>query len=263
MHKKIIAFAVGLLAVGIIGSVITAEGYFSEEEQLETKEFTPDEVHTITIDTDLSTIEFLPSGSDKILVESFYGKNKKPAEVKTDQSTLHIKAKQHEYFHLGFNWKNKNLKVVVHLPKKNFNHITINNDVGSTNLTEVDTKSLTVNTDAGSVKLDRIGTDTMDVSSEIGSITVHDSTGDMALKSETGSIKVQTDALDHHLNASTELGSIKVTTRQSPEDIFITAQSELGSIRILGEKTNSYKHGNAAFETKLVTETGSIRVEQE
>ena len=263
MHKKVIALAVFLFVAGLIGSAITAKGYLSEPEELVTAEFAQDQIHSISIDTDISAIEFLPSESDIIKIESFYGKNKKPAEAGIQQGTLRIKAQQQGQFQLGFNWKSNNQRIIVHLPKKNFSSITINNEVGKTILTEINAKTLTVETETGSVKLSRTSTGNLDVSTEVGSIAVDDSTGAMELESETGSIEVKTDALSHNLNASTEIGSIKVITRQLPENIFITAHSELGSTRILGEKTNSYKHGNAAYEAKLNTETGSIRVEQD
>ncbi|MGN1401958.1 MAG: DUF4097 family beta strand repeat-containing protein [Bacillus sp. (in: firmicutes)] len=261
MHKIILAFAAALMAIGLVGAVLTAKAYFSDKEETITKTYSPEDIHHIAIDTAASDIEIV-RGNQDAEISIIYPDKQQPSTIELQDNTLKITSNKMANL-IGFNIKNKQEKIILSLPEKLYGNISIKNSVGATLLKDLTTGNVKVQTSTGAVKLVQVTTDNIAIEAEVGAISVEHSRGQMVLENGTGTIQIKTDELTDPIEASTEIGAIQILTKKKPNDVFITAYTEIGSTQIYGEKTSAYKQGDSSTEITLKTTTGGITVKQQ
>ncbi|MGM9923909.1 MAG: DUF4097 family beta strand repeat-containing protein [Bacillus sp. (in: firmicutes)] len=260
MLKKVLLTASIFIIIGIGGAIFTAKAYFKDSDVRERETITGSNINDIDLKTDYGVFEIMESETDDIMIETVRSKNMDKPVIKTSKNTLAVSSYSKAKFQFGINFKNIHNKIYVYLPKKQFENIQINNDVGSIDVQDIQATRLTASSKTGSIKITNAATNKMSIQSKVGSITIKGTTEELDLSSETGAIKVETDTLAHPVTASTDIGSSQITTVKKPEHYRITADSEIGSINIFGEDSNFYEHGEAKAHMQLKTETGSIKV---
>ncbi len=260
MLKKLIAAAVSLIVIGSVGAIFTAKAYFSTTTETKEFSFSGNKVQNIQVYADTAEIEFSESDSSDLVIQSLYSSNRNQAEVTLDGNTLHIKSNKKSNLNIGFSFsKGKNL-IRIQVPKQTFGKINIESDLGDINLEALQTDSLAVSTETGSINVRKTQTKKIDIKSELGSVKITRSTGDINIDNEMGNVEVVADSLEHNYNISNEMGSIHISTKKEPSDLFISASSEMGSIRMFDKKTGAFRAGDQTKEMELKTEMGNITV---
>lgn len=263
MRKKLIFLATFLLTIGIIGSVITAKTYFTEIAQQDTKKVQSDTIQFINLKSGYGSFEILEGSSDEIIIKTYRSNKSQKPKIKVDGKTLYITAFQKYKPDLGISFRNNEYKMYMYLPKKEFKEITVNNNVGSIKVSNIQTQSLVTSSDTGSIVIKNVSASKTKAHSQIGSIKVLGKTKNLVLSSNIGSIKVETDSLQYPATISNSIGSIKILTDKKPDNYMISAHTQIGSTSIFGEDTNLYTNGSNKHTMNLETKTGSIKVEQQ
>ena len=240
MFRRMFIAGVLLLAIGGIGALLTGKSYFFAAEREEsTTNFADAIIEEINVKGDMGSLSIKSTTGDAVIVES--KSSKKGEQIKTEMNghTLTVSTPKRGMINFGINFNEKGTDIIIYLPEKTYKKITADNDVGS-------------------IKITGIHAERIQCESEVGDINIKDSTGELALKNEVGDIKIEAEAIKHSITATNEIGNIKISVSERPEDHFISAYSEIGSIRTFGKKTSSYLSGNGSIAVDLKTEIGDI-----
>ena len=262
MFKKWLIVAVTLLVIGILGALLTAKPYFSleNENETQTKQFKSSEIQSLIVSNSFGTIKLIETSGDEIIVENNGPKTSKSVKIETEGDSLSITNDAKKSISLGINLRKSSENITVYLPKKQYERITISNDVGEITINQINAVYLNVKSDVADIDISDVSSTSLNVSSEVGDVSIKDYSGKLEIENETGSIEISTDKVTQSLIAHNEVGEIDLTINQKPMNIFISADSDIGSTRIFGQKTGSYMNGDGSITVDLSTELGDIRV---
>lgn len=156
MRKKLCIIATFLLTIGIIGSVITAKAYFTDIEQQDIKEVQGDSIQVINLKSAYGAFEILEGTSDEIIIKTFQSNKSQKPKVEVDGNTLYITSASKNKPDLGINFRNNEYKMYVYLPKKEFKKITVDNNVGSIKVSNIQAQSLVTSSNTGSILIEDV-----------------------------------------------------------------------------------------------------------
>ncbi len=262
MFKKWLIVAVTLLVIGILGALLTAKPYFSlqNENETQTKRFKSSEIQSLTVSNSFGTIKLIETSGDEIIVENNSPKTSNSVKIETEGDSLSITNDAKKNISFGINFKKSSENITVYLPKKQYERITISNDVGEITIDQINAVYLNVKSGVADIDISDVSSTSLNVSSEVGDVSIKNYSGKLDIENETGSIEISTDKVTQSLIAHNEVGEINLTINQKPMNIFISADSDVGSTRIFGQKTGSYLNGDGSITVDLSTELGDIRV---
>ena len=239
MFRKVFIAGILLIAIGGVGALLTGKSYFyAAEREKYTTNFADAIIDEINVEGDLGSVTIQRTDGDAVIVESIGPKGE---SIKTEQDghTLNISTSKQASINLGIQFNKQAIDIIIHLPDKTYTRITANTEVGS-------------------IEISGIEAEIIQCESEVGEITIKDSTAKLVLENEIGNIKVEAMTIEESITASNEVGNIAISVSEKPNDHYISADSELGSIRIFGKKTSSYLSGNGSIALDLETEIGDI-----
>jgi Putative adhesin len=240
MFRKVFITGVLFIAIGGIGALLTGKSYFSAaEREKSATNFADAIIDEIDVWGDLGSLTIQPTAGDAVIVESIGPKKGEPIKTELVANTLTVSATKQNAINFGINFNEQATDIIIHLPEKTYQQITADNEVGSIEITGIRAKKI-------------------QSESEVGDITIKDSTGELVLKNEVGNIDVEVPAIGEPITASNEIGNISISVSEVPENHYISASSEIGSIQIFDKKTNSYMSGNGRTAVDLKTEIGDI-----
>ncbi|QFK72035.1 DUF4097 domain-containing protein [Pradoshia sp. D12] len=262
MYKKWLIVAGILIVIGFSGALLTAKSFFSlqNENDKQTKQFQSSEIQSIDVNNTVGTIKLAETSGDEIIVETIGSKMSNPIKIEENGETLSITNEADHTISLGVNFKKSSENITVYLPKKQYDRISASNEVGEITISQINAAHLNAESEVGSIHISDVSSTSIIASSELGNIKIQKYSGKLQVDNEVGSIDISTDEITEPLIAKNELGEIDLTINQDPNNILITADSEIGSKRIFGKKTGSYMSGDGSITVQLSTETGSIRV---
>ncbi|TQS74094.1 DUF4097 domain-containing protein [Ornithinibacillus gellani] len=256
-----------LLIIGIIGSIMTAKDYFSFATMEGEQTISSSDINRVAIDSEVANIHIKLSENDDIKVE-WNGKIRESTnqddmiDVTNKLGTLQVDIgkKKNNWFRFSWNdWGFHRLYVDVYLPKKQYEQLQIENNVGRVTVSSIQVQQLHAITDVASLHINDTETESLTVKTDVGSVNLRDVTGTQKVQTDVGSIDVQSASITNHLDLKSNVGSIKLILSQPPDHASIYANSEVGRINIFGEKGN-YISSNEKYEVQIQTEVGSIEV---
>lgn len=260
--KKIAIFALLLLLVGGVGSVITYN--FNEPTSItEEKKIDNPNIEAIDISVNNAKVEIFSTKDSKISVElsgKVTNNNKKRLSVTENGNTLSIRSVNQTNKLISFNFFSTILKLRVYLPEKLYESLQIDIDNGSLHAEQFNIKDLYAATKNGSINMDNITADTVKVSSKNGKISLYNVDGEINGKTNNGSISLITDDLDRSIEFKTNNGSIKIQTKQEPTNAIFDVRVGNGKIKIFGDSNWATVVGNGDNLIKLSADNGSITV---
>lgn len=240
MFRKLFITGILLIALGGIGALLTGKSYFSAtEREKSVMNFADAIIDEIDVEGDQGSLTIQPTTGDTVIVESIGPKKGEPIKIELVANTLTVSATKQNAINLGINFNQQATDIIIHLPEKTYQQISAKNEVGSINILGIDAESI-------------------QCESEVGDITIKDSSAKLVLKNEVGNIDVEAQTIGDSITASNEVGNIAISVDETPNDHYINAYSEVGSIQIFSKKTNSYMSGNGSTSVDLKTEIGDI-----
>ncbi|RTE07954.1 DUF4097 family beta strand repeat-containing protein [Paenibacillus whitsoniae] len=277
-----------LLAVGLVGAAVTFKsldltaGFSTVNVE---KKVAAAGIDTIILNTDTSSISFVPSNTDEISV-SLSGKLREAnaanctLEATTENATTwridactrrgHINfGFDIDEFKSLFSGQKFGLKTEVRVPDKLFKAITVKSDTGLIDLGSLKSDKLTVTSDTGSVHIDHFEGKLLNVQTDTGSIRVDDAQGDIKLRTDTGPIDAVLAEIGNEVSLSADTGSIRLKVPSKINNVSFDLRSDVGSARLnvpavdVQESSRTAVKGiigDGSKKVKATTDTGFIEV---
>ncbi|MFF2889853.1 DUF4097 family beta strand repeat-containing protein [Paenibacillus sp. NPDC057967] len=193
--------------------VVIGEGSGSGEVVSKGKHtFEANEFENIKVATEAMLIDIVRSKSEQAEVELMAdSKVEKDItfNVAIKNDVLEIETKEKNSKIIGDNRGERRL--IISLPEKQYDKVTINNNFGAIEGSQLHVNSLKVKNDVGSIRLSSI-------------------VGAMHLETATGDIQIDGVSLNNDLTAKTEVGSIRVQLNESPAAANVSLKSEVGNV---------------------------------
>lgn len=240
MFKKLFIIGFILLIIGGIGAAIFGSDYVagSKKERI-AQNFADAEVDRIDVKGEIGTLTIKETKEDSITVEIYGPKEDKDVETTLEDRTLHIVTKKDDFFTIGFSMKETDRDITIHLPAKTYDEIIAENSVGS-------------------IILDGVHANVIDCTANVGEIFIQNTEGELRLQNDVGKIDIEQTSIKNPITAENNVGEIIIKVTEIPDNHYISAYSDIGSIRLFGEKRSSYKSGNGKMTVDLKTDIGDI-----
>ncbi|MGG1518888.1 DUF4097 family beta strand repeat-containing protein [Paenibacillus oryzisoli] len=277
-----------LLAVGLVGAAVTFKsldltaGFSTINVE---KKVAAAGIDTIILNTDTSSVTFLPSNTDEISVSLTGSLREANAadctlEATVDNATTwRIDAcSRRGHIHFGFDidefkslfsGQKFGLKTEVRVPDKLFKAITVKTDTGIIDLGSLKSDKLTATADTGSIHVDHFEGKQLSLQTDTGSILVDDAQGDVKLRTDTGQINAALAAIGNEVSLSADTGSIRLQVPSKIDNVSFDLRSDVGSARlnvpavdVQESSRTSVKGiiGDGSKKVKATTDTGFIEV---
>jgi len=193
--------------------VVIGEGSGSGEVVSKGKHsFEADEFGSLKVVTEAMLIDIVRSQSEEAEVELL-------ADSKVEKDITFNVAIKNDVLEIETKEKNSKIikdnrgerRLIISLPEKQYDKVTINNNFGAIEGAKLHANSLHVKIDAGSIRL-------------------NDVAGAIRAETATGDIEVNGINLDNDLVAKTEVGTIRVKLNETPAAANVSLKSEVGSV---------------------------------
>jgi len=278
---------------------------YSDEENISSVEMNPSnqsKFDYVDIKADKANVTILPSEEAKpfINVKDQDGKTKATMEV--IHNTLKVRINREDgikgFLLIHFSFGLALADVIIHLPQKLYEKITIENNSGKINVESQQAKQMKIETDNGSIFMKSLLARTLKAKSDNGKIVLNDSNftnvvastdngrvcvtnsradkfelstdnGRIELKEVMGEIWATTDngkiegyipTVTKPLHWKTDNGSITLRTDGMLNDVNLTVRSDFGRINVYGEKGKSFIYGDGSIPIRFKTDNGRITV---
>ncbi|MBN7774285.1 DUF4097 family beta strand repeat-containing protein [Clostridium aminobutyricum] len=145
----------------------------------------------------------------------------------------------------------EDLEYRIYYPKgTNLEFITMNNNLGDIDISNIKTKSLKIKLDVGDVNLEKVNIETAELDSSLGNIKTKDT--------ETNGLTASTKMGDMHIEGilkgvsslSAEMGDIKLISTLGKDQYSLHFDMQLGDIKVDGEQRGgSYSASNSTGDS--------------
>ena len=300
--KAIALIALLLLLVGVIGAAVTFPNSNLKEfllSQQQTNKFTKKfhqeknisekNFSSINLDCDSVNVEVVSTASGPINVElnGKYRDDKAP-EIKTEISndTLYIRLKSKQnWFNFDFSNWSRDLTLKVSIPVSiDGKNLTIRNDSGNVNMSNLDMSNIDVEVDSGNVDLRSIVASNLKVDSDSsnidlfridaaliesnvdsGNLKMENVDGVLKASVDSGNINLNTDTLDREIDFNVDSGNVYIRSKEKPSDAQIRFRIDSGSAIIFGQTYQNQEEwvtiGNGKNLVKLSLDSGSLSIQ--
>lgn len=266
MKGKLIGLALVLIVIGTIGSLVTARDYFNYEQVSGGEKIKADSLEKIHVQTKVSQLEIRPSQDEYIHVNwSRKASLMKEAKLHTIIKDRSFKIYEKEentfqFLNFSFPWQESKLEILV--PENEIINLFVSNSVGEVFLDSLSVEHIKIETDLANILLHNLKTKEMDLSTSVGKIAISNSSGRILAKSDVGDIQISSLKIKNDISVETEIGNIKVETKEDDLEASIYSSSELGDIKIFNRKTEDYILDRAKYIIRLKTDIGNIKVSE-
>lgn len=216
----------------IFGNLPAHWNLFSDSEgdtSLKSEELTPDEFHSISIDTNILSVTIQEGDSYQI---SYACRKKLVPEITVKDGKL--KVKQDDSFQLNSLFKNQSEtnSMTITIPSDTkLEDLKINSDIGNITLDGISAQKLELSLDVGNGEVTDCTFDKTDVEADVGNITLsHCDLGKCELNADTGNIECAS-SLFTEMKASNDIGNIELEYPAS-RSYSVDASTELGSVHV-------------------------------
>ncbi|MBS4219849.1 DUF4097 family beta strand repeat protein [Bacillus sp. FJAT-49711] len=279
--KIISTAALFLLLVGLVGSILTFKS-LSESEQISDERLIEKDFSNISIASNNSKVEILPTDDSTATVElsGKAAKNLKytfSTDVKGDTLNIELKEKLRKLFNFDFFATSLTLKVYV--PEKQYDTIqaisnngyikaeklnagdlSIGTDNGRILLTNIESSTVTMRANNGMIDLKKIAATTVNLKADNGKVLLDDVDGKITAKVNNGMVSLITNHLDRSIDIQSDNGEIKVKTDNEPTNATIDVTVHNGKVDVFGQTNRNVVFGKGENLIKLVTHNGRITV---
>lgn len=205
--------ALGLIIFAAVMTVCDWDFTKLSTVEYKTEVYNPDgEFNKITIDTDITEIELVPSENKECKVVCFESE-KAEHYAAVEDGTLVISStdKRKWYENIGISLKTP--KITVYLPQNSYNSLSVESDTGNITVPEtLSFKTVQINGHTSDIGFFASVSDTVQIKVNSGNISVGTLTADsLSLAAGTGDIKVNSVSINNGINIKTSTGTVKLT----------------------------------------------------
>ena len=243
MNKKITIWLIAAASLVLIGSVIFGGvmtmlkwnfGKLSTVEYETNTYAVEDDFRNISVDSDVSDIEFLPSEDGKAKIVCYEADDAKHKVTVVD-GTLMIKSQNAKkwYGHIGINWGTP--KITVYLPEREYAFLSVNQSTGDVKIPgDFKFERADISTTTGDVELSASVSGDLTVQVTTGAINVYVAEfGSAKLKASTGDVSVS-DVTTGDLDVSVSTGKVNVTRLSCERKLYVkvsTGKAQLSNVK--------------------------------
>lgn len=250
-----------VITIGVVGMILTWNNYTETRNVAFEYIVDNDDIHSIHLQDDIASIEVLPAPGADIIISWEENVNLKANQLTIDENGNQLEIKRESK---GFgimlptlNKRKNNVKLYV--PADKLVMLTIKNALGSVLVRDIQVEDLNVQTDVQRIVIENVEANNIEATTSVGSIEIENSTGSIFARSNVGSVDVDVKEIIGNMNLRSDVGSVTLTTDEQQDNVSFSGSSELGSVRIFGERTSTLAD-YAEFEVHLQTDVGSIEV---
>lgn len=190
------------------------------------------------------------------------GKDINKVECKNGNLTIYQKQEKNWSLNRIFNLEKEKGELLIKIPAKNkLNNISINNGVGSIELSKISTEILTINSGTSSINIKGVDVNKCNISGGTGSISLHDISIDkIEIESGTGSVFINGD-IRKTTDIKAGTASVQLELEGKENNYNYDLESGLGNIEINQNKYSKSANINnksSYCDIKIDTGTGSI-----
>jgi DUF4097 and DUF4098 domain-containing protein YvlB len=261
--KKVILFALLLIAVGVIGAIFSFS--LSDEMTLAAeREVDGESIERVDIQIDNGSVNIFPADTKQVRVnlEGVVTEGEEPSfSVEREEGTLLIQVKEKKRV-FRMNLFSGSPELDIYLPEKKYESITAETDNGVFRAEDLIVNNIKAETDNGSIALDRTTSETVHVRTSNGKIELNHVEGEVIGKSNNGAISLAVEDMDRDINLETDNGKITIQTKNEPTNAVIDARTGNGRITVFGNTDWDSMIGDGEHEIKLRTDNGGITIEK-
>lgn len=227
-QKTSLVLAIAIFAAGLAGCAnsvtsltgkvetsVIGEGSGSGELARETKSFSSSEFDSILVNARAMEIYVTKRSDDLVEVELLTDKaieNRFTLDASVQSRELNLNVKEDaKTFDFSSTGQKGERKLLISLPDKIYDQVTIKNEFGLVEATDMK---------AG----------TVDIKLDVGVIRLNGVSGKMRLETEAGEISVEGISLENDLSAKTDIGEINIHLKESPQDAIVDLKSDIGEV---------------------------------
>src|SRR5690625_4666503 len=205
----------GLMILGLIGILFSAKPYFSQQRIDEVATYSGEYIQEVVIDSSYAKVEVLPTDHEEIIVElKGYARDKiqdtidNVVSINEQIGQLAIDISRFRFFNFSLFSFNliKRLDVIVWLPKKEYKHLKVKNDVGKTTVQNLAVEQLTIENAVANMNIENIIAKAIHVENNVGNITLNNNSGEIFATNDVGNISVRTNEINHHMTFVAKVG---------------------------------------------------------
>lgn len=281
MQKKLIIIVLAIVAVFLIVKEFTVKTPANDKQSKENWQALYQGMHfsedlkKINISTDVISVRIEPSLDDQVHlgIESNLGLKdlQKDQNLKLHQThdELSITIKSAKKKINIFNWnKTRKVELYLQLPPAEYEEILLATSVGTISHTQVHAKFLELTNDVGEIHIKNSDTQQVTVKNSVGAIKMSNVTGRADVKNSTGLVEIHFNRVEDDVQVTNDIGSVRVTMDEEPENIQLDLSTDLGSIdtNLSVESSNDQRKtvqgykGTNGPKIKAKTDIGKIEV---
>jgi DUF4097 and DUF4098 domain-containing protein YvlB len=259
-HIKLIAFA--LIAIGVVGSLLTFSSYYKSIAISDTKTISSTNITDLDVDLHFGEIDVVPTSGEEIMVEvrgkMANGIQSSPIiEVKGNE--LEIKSEdKFEFLQLGL--FKPELKVTVYLPQKQYKQIDVKTSLGDIDINQAQATSVEAMSKFGGVDLQDVKSESVVAKSDLGNIELTRVEGVIKANTKFGDVEILVHEFLHAIDAQTELGEIEMETKIEPKNVRFDVGTDLGNVRVFNQKGNTFTNGNGSVVVQGYSKIGNVTI---
>lgn len=256
---------IGLLILffGVLGGIFFFQAWNKFVGDSNKKVIEDESFINVDVLSDNASVEIIPTNSSTTTVE-YIGKKRKnakfdfKADVKNETLTVNFKEKRWGFIRFDFSFSK--MELLIKVPAKQYNALTITNDNGKIMAENLETTSISFETDNGNIELKNIDAVYTKVQSDNVKIILEEVTGEIIGKTDNGRIMLVTNNLDRPIDITTDNGRIEIKSANEPTNATIDAKTDNGRIDVFGDRNEHTVFGEGKHLIKLRTDNGGITV---
>lgn len=234
--------------------IIDSDNSTSEEYLVDSKQI--EEFKNINIETDLNSIEIIPS--DQYKLDLKYKKDYINIKYKIENETLSIKEEKikSDTYNLEYYKKNKDSSIRIYIPKgSKLNNLSSSSNISNIHLNELNVDNMDLSCDTGNIDIDKCKVEKLNIITATGSINVNELDSlDSKFKSNMGNINILNSSIKENLELSNNLGHTKFKGKILGN---INVSNNLGNIELDIDKNE------VEYNYNLKTDSGNIIINDE
>ena len=255
------AMIIFALKLGASTLVVWTDGEFKISQETTTLEKSlVEEFHNINIDLQSSNIEFVPS-------DDYYVEFKECAGIlqyEVEDDTLVIKQKEESIFmNFGFGYANDRENTVkIYYPEDaTFENITMEVDMGSLYVEEINASILDVSCDMGSVEFEKCFAEEIHIDVDMGNIVMEEAvTGEIKVETDKGNVEIHSIDLTDAGTVNCNMGNVEMSFEKPVETYEIYAKIDMGELSINGEDYGSTHKSEGEIPLEVTNDMGNIEL---
>ncbi|CQR46095.1 hypothetical protein BN1058_00342 [Paraliobacillus sp. PM-2] len=264
--KKIAGIALITGLIGLIGIFIFRNEIFSYdngEQLMEFTDFDKASINQLDINVDVVDLQIEKSPDQSIHVSltghvSRHLKEQMDYQVYQENNKLFIKLDQRNKPWFSFPilpfGDSMQLDLVLQVPDKHFEKLTLDSNVADLSITYGDFSSINITSDIGDIEMKNTKTAQVDVETNIGDITIYDGIGRWDVVSDVGEISLELLEWKKDIMIQSDIGDIEVFIQQMPKAFQMNLASDVGDVHTTGVRQGRTQNENGNLYIEVGTD---------